>query len=431
MSRDCPALLVSAPASGQGKTTFCAALARYHRRQGRRVCVFKTGPDFLDPMILERASGAPVYQLDLWMVGEADCRRLLYEAAADSDLILIEGVMGLYDGVPSSADLARTFGVPIVALIDAGAMAQTFGAVAQGLASYARDAAFAGVIANGVGGTGHTDLLRTSLPDGVPFLGSVPRLDQVVLPSRHLGLVQATELIDLDERLDAAADSIAHTALRELPVAVSFQSSEVQATANTALQGCTIAVARDAAFSFIYEANLDCLEDLGAQLVFFSPLEDTVLPACDAIWLPGGYPELHMERLMANEAMCEAVRQHVTDNKPLFAECGGMLYLLDELVDAEGCRQPMLGVLPGEAVLEPNLVGIGLQRIPLPDGDLRGHSFHHTRADIRVPSATRAIHYPDGRPGECVYHRGRLSASYLHAYFASNPAAVATLFAPE
>ena len=160
----CPALLVTAPASGQGKTTVTAALAHWHRSQGRRVRVFKTGPDFLDPMVLERASGAPVQQLDLWMGGEAHCAELLHSAAAQADLILVEGAMGLHDGTPSSADLALHFGLPVLAVIDASSMAQTFGAVAHGLATYRPGLQLAGVLANRVGSAGHAQMVRESLP---------------------------------------------------------------------------------------------------------------------------------------------------------------------------------------------------------------------------------------------------------------------------
>src|SRR5215470_14124419 len=180
----CPALLISGCASGQGKTTVTAALARYHARAGRRVRVFKTGPDFIDPMILEAASGAPVYNLDCWMVGIEASQALLAAAAAVSDLILVEGAMGLYDGNPSTADLAETFGLPVVAVIDADAMAQTFGAVAKGLKDY-RPVPFAGVIANRVAGTGHARMLAESLPSDVELIAALPRAVNS-LPERHL-----------------------------------------------------------------------------------------------------------------------------------------------------------------------------------------------------------------------------------------------------
>ncbi|HBO9959526.1 TPA: cobyrinate a,c-diamide synthase, partial [Pseudomonas aeruginosa] len=219
----CPALLIAAPASGQGKTTVTAALARLHARQGRRVRVFKCGPDFLDPMILARASGAPVYQLDLWMVGEAEARRLLARAAGEADLILIEGVMGLFDGNPSAADLARRFGVPVLGVINGAAMAQTFGALAYGLAHFQPDLPFSGVLGNRVGSQRHSDILRDCLPPGMRWFGGLPRSAEFELPSRHLGLVQAEELADLDVRLDAAADALLASAETDLPEPVTFE----------------------------------------------------------------------------------------------------------------------------------------------------------------------------------------------------------------
>lgn len=188
MSRACPALLVSAPASGQGKTTLTAALARLHTRAGRRVRVFKCGPDFLDPQILERASGAPVQSLDLWMCGPQDAAARLHEAAAQADLILVEGVMGLYDGAPSSADIARRFGLPVLAVLDAGAMAQTFGALVHGLATYGDGVNLLGVMANRVGSAYHATLLRQSLPAGVSWYGALGSDAGAALPQRHLGL---------------------------------------------------------------------------------------------------------------------------------------------------------------------------------------------------------------------------------------------------
>jgi cobyrinic acid a,c-diamide synthase len=429
MSVTCPALLLSAPASGQGKTTVTAGLARYHRNQGRTVRAFKTGPDFLDPMILERASGQPVYQLDLWMVGERDCQALLFQAAQEADLILIEGVMGLFDGTPSSADLATLFGVPVLALINAHAMAQTFGAIACGLANYRPGLPFAGVLANRVAGPGHAELLAESLPPNLGYFGWLPRDGAVALPDRHLGLVQAQEIADLETRLDAAAALIATTGLAEPPPAVVFPAATLERPPPL-LQGVRIGIARDAAFAFLYAANLDALRALGADLRFFSPLADTALPDVDSLYLPGGYPELYLNALAGNVALNAALRQHHAAGKPLYAECGGLLYLLESLADQQGHRAPMLGLLPGHAALQSKLVSLGMQGVELPEGELRGHTFHHSRLDTPLPPLAQGRRQRDGQPGEAVYRVGRLTASYLHLYFASNLEATARLFLP-
>lgn len=425
----CPALLIAAPASGQGKTTVTAALARLHARQGRRVRVFKCGPDFLDPMILARASGAPVYQLDLWMVGEVEARRLLARAAGEADLILIEGVMGLFDGNPSAADLARRFGVPVLGVINGAAMAQTFGALAYGLAHFQPDLPFSGVLGNRVGSQRHSDILRDCLPPGMRWFGGLPRSAEFELPSRHLGLVQAEELADLDVRLDAAADALLASAETDLPEPVTF---EVPAPAplQRSLEGVRIGVARDASFAFLYQANLDLLRELGAELAFFSPLQDQALPAVDSLYLPGGYPELHLGRLQGNRAMAEAIRAHHAAGKPLLAECGGMLYLLDCLEDADGERGELLGLLPGRARLQKRLTALALQEVELPEGRLRGHTFHHSTLDCAVEPLARGV-CPNGRnTAEAVFRLGRLTASYIHFYLPSNPQAAAALLAP-
>jgi len=425
------ALFISAPASGQGKTTVTAAIARHARNRGWRVRVFKTGPDFIDPMILERACGAPVYSLDLWMGGEADCRRQLYGAAAEADLLLIEGVMGLYDGSPSSADLAQQFGVPIAAVIDGNAMAQTFGAVALGLRQYRPGLAFHGVMANRVAGNYHATLLEGSVSGIQPplrFLGALQQEAGVAIADRHLGLLQAAEIADLDARLDLAASAIGGSVnLEEIPT-VEFPPAPDVALPPL-LAGVRIAVARDEALSFIYAANLDVLQRLGARLQFFSPVKDPRLPPADAVYLPGGYPELHAAQLAANHPLHTALRQHVSAGKPLLAECGGMMCLFEHLIDAAGTRHRMAGALPGETAMQKQLQGLSHQSVAFPGGELRGHTFHHSRLSTSL-SASRQGRTQDGREGEAVFTLGRLTASYIHFYWPSNPLVAASLFSP-
>lgn len=428
-TRRCPALFISAPGSNHGKTTVTAALARHHREQGRKVRVFKAGPDFLDPMILERACGQPVYQLDLWLAGEAACRRLVYEAAADADLILIEGVMGLFDGTPSSADLAQLLDVPVLAVIDATGTAQTLGAIAYGLANFRPGLAFAGVLANAVASARHAEMIVQGMPPGMHYAGGLPRAAQFALPERHLGLVQAAEIADLEARLAAAAASIASTTLAALPAAVEFTGAPAQ-TLPPLLAGIRIGIARDAAFSFIYPANLDLLRALGAELVFFSPLADQALPAVDSLYLPGGYPELHLRRLQDNAPMKAALHGHFRQGKPIVAECGGLLYLLESLTDKAGQRAAMAGILPGHAVMQARLQGLGYQSAPLPGGVLRSHAFHHSLIDTPLVAAASGERLYNTSQGERIFQLERLTATYLHCYFPSHPSAAARLFLP-
>jgi cobyrinic acid a,c-diamide synthase len=440
----CPALFISAPASGQGKTTITAALARHHRRQGRRVRVFKTGPDFLDPMILERASGAPVLSLDLWMVGESACRELLAQAAAQADLILIEGVMGLYDGTPSSADLAAAFGVPVVAVISAQAMAQTFGAVAFGLAHYRDDVPMRGVFANRVGSPRHAQMLEAALPPGLEWMGSIASAADIELPDRHLGLHQAAEIADLDKRLHKAADALACTPLAGLPPVVQFGPTQAPVSASDPLrpdsgarpgplprllEGAHIAVARDAAFSFIYPANLALLDTLGARVSFFSPLADEPAPdTATALYLPGGYPELHAATLARNARAADSVRAHAAAGKPVFAECGGMLYLLESLTNADGTTTPMLGVLPGHVQMRTRFTALGMQQLDGPLGTMTGHTFHYSHVSTPLTPVLHATRPQSDAAGEAVYRSGPIVATYMHSYWPSNPAFTAALF---
>ena len=432
MSASIRALLISAPASGQGKTTVAAALARLAVHCGHRVRVFKTGPDFIDPMILERAARQPVYQLDLWMGGLSHCRDLLYQAAREGDLILVEGVMGLYDGDPSSADLAQTFNLPVALVIDGSAMAQTFGAIALGLKNYRPELKFHGVIANRVAGASHASMLSASLigpAAEIRFLGALPQNATLAIPDRHLGLVQADEIPDLDARLDRAADAIAATLkLAEIPE-VPFVAPDPVEPPPRLLTSVRIAIARDAAFSFAYPANLALLEAMGAAVTYFSPLEDETLPAADAIYLPGGYPELHAERLAANRGMHQALRSHVEAGKPMLAECGGMMLLFEHLTDPGGRRHAMVGLLPGETAMQSRLQSLALQSVQFEKGELRGHSFHHSRL-ITPLSPAHSGRTQHGGAGEAVFRVRRLTTTYIHFYWPSNPHVAAQLFLP-
>lgn len=424
-----PAAMITAPGSGQGKSMVTAALARLHRNAGRRVRVFKHGPDYLDPMVLEVASGNPVYQLHPWMTGEDECRWRLAQAAEDSDLILVEGSMGLFDGDPSSADLAKLMGIPALPVIDARGMAQTFGALALGLARFDPQLPVHQVIANRIGSPRHGEMLAASLPDGVELLGAIPRNDAMNIPDRHLGLVQASELDDLDARLDAAAEVLKEAGLDQLPRPVHLRAKPPEPTPRL-LEGRRIAIARDAAFAFIYRANLDLLEAMGAQLTFFSPLADNQLPQADALWLPGGYPELHGATLAGNAGMLQAIRDHHASGKPILAECGGLMACCDELIDRRGDRHRLLGLIPGCAEMADRLQALGLQGLATQDGELRGHTYHHSRltTDWQPLARTRKV---AGTEAEPVFSHSGLVASYFHGYFSSAPAVVARVFRGE
>lgn len=420
-------VLISAIASGQGKTTVTAALARKLLRQGLRVRVFKTGPDYLDPMILQRASGAEVYALDLWMVGLDECRRLLAQAAAEVDVILIEGVMGLYDGDPSSADLARAFGVPVVVVLDAGKMAQTVGAVVLGLQQYG-PVDLAGVIVNRVASASHAKMITQGVR-GVPILATLSK-QQAALPERHLGLVQPDEIAEIEQVLDQLADQIElDMSAWNAIVPVAMDTALVTAATPQLLAGKTIAIARDAAFAFVYQANLECLRAAGASLQFFSPLNDEAVPEnADAVYIPGGYPELHCSTLSAAQRWQDSMRAAYESDMPILAECGGMMVMADSLTDAQGTKWPMVGLLPGEVSMQGKLAGLGMQALTTADGELRGHAFHYSVLSTPAEPVAQTVKRLNGANGEAVYRQRALTATYFHAYFSSCPAAMARIF---
>ncbi len=438
----CPALFLTAPASNQGKTTITAALARYFTNQGKVVRVFKTGPDYLDPQILAQASKQPVEQLDIWMAGDDYCQDKLFQAAQVADLILVEGAMGMFDGDPSSADLAARFGIPMAIVMDVKGMAQTAAALATGLANFRDDVHVAGLIANRCGSERHAELIRDALPENLPLLATLKRDEGITLPERHLGLVQADEVKDeLEIRFEAAVEWLKETkdtGLLALPKAVAFYSinkkvsvnkqTDAEQTIEQRLAGKIIAVAKDAAFSFIYDANLIALQSMGAKVVFFSPLKDQILPEADALWLPGGYPELHAKALSDNTAMRQAIHAFYQTGKGILAECGGMLYSLNDLTDLNDDCYPMLGILEGQGAMRGKRGCQGMQTAVIPQGDIRGHAHHRSRSANTPEPVGYGRRQRHPAPGEAIYQQKGLTASYLHLFFPSNLNATAKLF---
>lgn len=428
-----PVLMVSAIASGQGKTSTTAALARYFVRVGKRVRVFKTGADFIDPMMLERACGTPVYSLDLWLLGLPACRALLLQAAREADLVLIEGVMGLYDGQPSSADLANAFGVPVLAVVDAAAMAQTVGAVVLGLRDFG-PVNLAGVIANRVASEGHVTMIRNALRE-IPLLGSLAKQTQS-LPERHLGLVLPEEQTSIEDMLDQLAASLTldESLWAQLPAAQWEGNESELSSPPQLLQGKQIAIAKDAAFAFVYPANIACLEQMGARIVYLSPLNDEAIPEdSDALYLPGGYPELHADRLSKAQRYVGSLHAFHAAHRPIYAECGGMMSLAQCLVDADGNEHAMAALLPGTMRMQKRLTALGMQRLPFgvtndESAILRGHTFHYSRFETSLQPVRHCLRQKTDDIGEAVYQCGSLTATYFHAYFPSQPALAARLF---
>jgi cobyrinic acid a,c-diamide synthase len=300
------------------------------------------------------------------------------------------------------------------------------GAVARGLRDYG-PVQMAGVVANRIASQGHATMVASSLRD-IPLLGWLPRQD-TPLPERHLGLVLPGEVEGLDALLDRLADSLHfdEQAWEALPMLA--QSAPEWEQVDRLLDGRRIAIARDAAFCFLYPANLDLLQKMGAQLRYFSPLADEPVPAdADAVFLPGGYPELHCAELAQATHWQDSIRVAHGRGLPILAECGGMMVLASGLVDKEGTRWPMAGLLPGEVRMQPRLAGLGAHAMPTDQGPVRGHTFHYSLLETAVPAQVHTVKTGNGAQGEAVYRIGSLTASYFHSYFPSNPPAIAVLF---
>lgn len=333
----------------------------------------------------------------------------LYKAAQTADVIIIEGKMGLYEGMPSSADLAIAFNLPVLVTIDADAKAQTFSAVATGLLSYNPEIKPAGVIPNKLGSIGHGKLLQDALPARLTWFGSLLEDDTFALPERRLGLHRAAEIENLEVKIAAAAKALSESGdLPLLPLA-SF-NPPTQSIASQLLAGKTIAIARDEAFCFIYPANVDCLVAMGASFQYFSPLHDAVIPQADAIWLPGGYPELHVAKISKNSAMKNALQQGLDDHTPILAECGGMMELSSQ-INSEN----VFDLLPSQSQVTSGLQGIGTQQLELHGHKINAHTFHYDVFETALtPTGTFTAKYGNG---EAIYEHGSITASFFHFFF--------------
>jgi len=437
MSRSCPALFIAAPSSNQGKTTVTCAIARHLTNQGKKVRIFKTGPDYLDPQILQQASRQPVIQLDLWMCGLEYCEQALYDAAKDADLILIEGAMGLFDGQPSSADLAKQFNIPIAVIMDVKGAAQTVGAVLLGLKTYRDDISITHFIANNCGSNRHKELIEEAMPKDIKFWFNLARDENIKLPERHLGLVQAEEVTELlEEQFNYTADKIiADDDLLNSIKPIEFKQPKIEPKEiKPLLKNKTVAIAKDVAFNFIYEENINALKDLGANVVFFSPLNDKHLPKCDSIWLPGGYPELHAKQISENKTLIKDIQTHFKNKKSVFAECGGFMTCLESLTDLEGNTYAMFDLMQGQASMRGKRGCQGMQSLTVPfegleNDKIKGHAHHRSRADNTPEPITYGIRQRHPAPGEAIFQQDGLVASYLHVFFRSNMELVGRLLA--
>ncbi|MBI3091655.1 MAG: cobyrinate a,c-diamide synthase [Candidatus Tectomicrobia bacterium] len=453
-------LVIAGTHSGVGKTTITLGLLAALRKRGVRVQPFKAGPDFIDPGHHRSAAGVPSHNLDSWMLSPPALARLYARYSREAEVCLIEGVMGLFDGSSglseegSTAQIAKRLGAPVVLVVDAGSMARSGAAVVLGFEQFDPDLALAGVIFNRVGGEGHYRYLDEAMRSRCrsSALGYVLQNDAISMPERHLGLVTSAELSlppEFFARLAAAVE--AHVDLdrllalaRRYPPAPAGSSTDVAGTDGDPRWAAVprgqarprIGVAFDEVFCFYYEENLELLRRLGAELVLFSPLRDATLPpGLQGLYLGGGYPEVFAARLEANGGMRLAITQFAAAQQPIYAECGGFMYLCEAIIDAAGAEHEMVGVFPGRTRMVPRLSAIGYVEVEqtaptilAPAGmRARGHEFHYSELLDMPASVPRAYRLRSGReersaaPRAEGYQIGRCLGGYVHLHFSSNP----------
>ena len=432
-----PRIMIAAPASGSGKTLFTCALLRLLERKGIRAAAFKCGPDFIDPMFHKKVLGTPSRNLDLYMAGEEGVRRSFAAGCAGAEIAVIEGVMGYFDGTGasgmegSSYELATVLQTPVLLTADVRGMSRSAAAMIKGFTDYGEQKMICGAFLNRTSAVTAERIEGWLAKEaGIPVLGFFPADDELRLESRHLGLVEPEEIPDLQQKIDHAADILEVTLnLEALFMAAGGAPALQVETGNPEERegsSVTVAVAQDEAFSFYYEDNLELLEELGAKIVYFSPLHDRELPEADGLLIGGGYPELKAGELAANTGILASIRRAADSGMPILAECGGFQYLQEELVDKEGAVHRMCGVLKGSSRMTDRLVRFGYVEV---SGEglyfgtgrtIRGHEFHYSDS-TENGSACKAVK-PGGKSWDCMVVQGRIAAGYPHLYYRSCPA---------
>ncbi|MCO5734503.1 cobyrinate a,c-diamide synthase [Rhizobium sp. SSA_523] len=429
------ALIIGAPRSGSGKTSVTIGLLRAFARRGIRVRGIKSGPDYIDPGFHQAATGIAGLNLDSWAMEPPLVQHLLANAAEGIDLLLIESAMGLFDGIAggegrtgSAADLSRLLGIPVLLVLDISGQSQTAAAVAVGFRHYDQNVRMAGVVLNRAGSERHVRLSRAAIESaGLSVVGAVLRDSMLSLPERHLGLVQATEHPAIESHIDRLADAMESALDLDaiLSLAVSIAPEAGSPSAHLSPPGQRIAIASDAAFTFLYPHLGHHWRQAGAELVAFSPLADEAPPGhCDACWLPGGYPELFAGRIAAAHKFRAGLADFAA-TRPVHGECGGYMVLGESLEDAEGQRHTMTGLLSHSTSFATRKMNLGYRQATLlSDGALgragqviRGHEFHYARVtDAGRDEAFAAIADGTGSPiGLSGGRRALVSGTFFHA----------------
>lgn len=446
MERQIPRLVIAATQSGAGKTTLVTGLLAAWRAKGVAVQSFKVGPDYIDPGYHQLASGRPGMNLDTWLTPKEKLPATFVREMEGAELALIEGVMGLYDGgrqgISSTAEIAKLLDASVVLVIDAKSMGASAAAIAKGFRDYDKEVTLAGVILNRVGSDTHETMLREAMADiDMPVFGVLRRQEGLQMPERHLGLIPVEERSGEDKLAQKAVEAIGKAvgaevdlnALLSLAKKASPLEIGLDSQAKPARKACRIGLAKDEAFSFYYPASLQVLEDMGAELIPFSPLEDEHLPEVDGLIIGGGFPEMFAEKLSANVSLRQEIKAQALAGMPVYAECGGYMYLMESLRDFAGREYDMAGIFAGRAAMTDKLQTVGYIEARMvedtvlgPRGtSLHGHEFHFSLEEGETDSF-RPYEFTRLRNGH-KYQAGRklgqVLGSYLHLHFAGCPQA--------
>ncbi len=443
-----PRLLIAGVQSGVGKTTLTLGIMAALKKKGLLVQGFKVGPDYIDTGLHRCASGIASHNLDSWMCSEEIIKTVFVKNAARADISVIEGVMGLYDGIKgqgikgSSADIALILNIPVVLVVNARGLAQSCVALAKGYIDYEPRLNIQGIILNQAG-TYHKNILKTALQDelGIKVLGCLPAAANIKIPERHLGLLPAEE----NKQLQSALESMAGLVEQEIDLdgllQIAANAADIDYTCNLNENddaGITVGVARDEAFSFYYQDSLDYMEECGAKIVFFSPLHDKSIPSVDGLYIGGGFPEMFLPQLSSNENMLGSLKDAARKGMPLFAECGGFMYLTERITDFKGHLWAGAGVIPAQVKMTDSLAALGyVQAVALKDSILlnqgatvKGHEFHYSQIS-GINEHDRAFSLKGGKGPEGRadgYARENVIGSYVHLHLRANAVVVDNFF---